>query len=69
MLMQRVSLPWEGSNLTAHTKQRLGIMRKPVLGLLDRRPGSRPTMREVITTMSNLFNNNHVAGAPPSSAS
>lgn len=44
-LLGESQLPWEGSNLSMEHQGRLGVLRKPVLQLLDRDPMRRPSMR------------------------
>ena len=44
-LMGEAQLPWEGANLTMEHKERLGVLRKAVLQLLERDPARRPSMR------------------------
>lgn len=44
-LLGEEELPWEGNNLTFDHRTRLGALRRPILQLLERDPGQRPSMQ------------------------
>lgn len=44
-LLGEEELPWEGGNLTFDHRTRLGALRRPILSLLERDPGQRPSMQ------------------------
>jgi hypothetical protein len=39
-------LPWEGGGVTPAIRRRLGIFKDPIISLLSRDPGERPSMSE-----------------------
>jgi hypothetical protein len=48
-------LPWEGANLTAVNRSRLGIFRGSVLMLLSRDPAKRPSMQQFCETCDRVL--------------
>lgn len=65
-LMGRTLLPWERLGpLPPEQRNKLGIMRKPVLSLLERDPEKRPAMAVIVALLSALFEGNLPDGAYP----
>jgi serine/threonine protein kinase len=54
-LVGEAELPWEGQNLTMEQRGRLGVLRKPVLQMLDRDAARRPSMRAFADKCRSLF--------------
>lgn len=48
-------LPWERTPLDTDIRQQLGVFRKVVLQLLDRNPGSRPSMQDFCAACERVF--------------
>lgn len=65
-LMGRTLLPWERLGpLSPEQRNKLGIMRKPVLSLLERDPEKRPAMAVIVALLSALFEGKLPDGAYP----
>lgn len=54
MLAGERPLPWEGG-LSPRTQRRLGILRRPVLQLLQREPSRRSTMEDFCDSCGHIL--------------
>lgn len=54
-LLGEQPLPWEGAGLSAAQRSRLGVFRRPVMQLLERDPGRRPSLSQFCDMASSIF--------------
>lgn len=48
-------LPWEGDRLTPELRRHLGVLKGPVLSMLNRNPVLRMTCREFWQSLHDIF--------------